>query len=132
VSINTRVRATSETFINDVEVQHRRHQSCLIREVASQLYVPTLLTPASSHQLCFHIVCCGEKISTLTNYPVVSLLGTRVDGTSAEVVTKRNELELFATTRPESDLSAITGIWAPMDMGKNVCQRQEDQASSLR
>ena len=101
VSVKTRVGTTSETFMDDVEVQHRRHRSCLIREVASQLYVPTLLTPASSRLLRFHFVCYAEKVSDLINYPVVSLLGTGVDGTSAEVVTKRNELELFATTSRE-------------------------------
>jgi hypothetical protein len=45
---------------------------------------------------------CGTKdISDLINRPVVSLLGTRVGGTSAEVVTKRIYLELFATTTRE-------------------------------
>ena len=42
MSIKTRVRVTSETFMGDVEVQHRGHRVRLIREVASQLDVPTL------------------------------------------------------------------------------------------
>ncbi len=105
MSIKTRVRATSEAFVGDAEVQHQRHRARGIREVASQLDVPTLLTPASSHLLRFHFVCCAEKVSKLINRPVVSLLGTRVGGTSAEVVTKSIELELFATTSGERLLS---------------------------
>jgi len=31
-----------------------------------------------------------------------------------------------------TDFSAITGIWAPIDVEKNVCQRLADQHSSLR
>ena len=31
-------------------------------------------------------MCCAKKVSKLVNHPVVSLLGTRVSGTSAEVV----------------------------------------------
>jgi hypothetical protein len=74
-----------------------------LREVTSQLDVPTLLTPASSHLLRFHFVCCAEKVSALTNRPVVSLLllGTRVGGTSAEVVPMRIDLKLPATASRE-------------------------------
>ena len=73
--------------MGDVKVQHQRDRR--IREVVIQLDVPTFLTPASSHLLCFHFVCCAKEVSDLINLPVVSLLGTRVGGTSAEVVTKR-------------------------------------------
>ena len=85
----------------DTEVQHQRHRTPHIREVTSKLDVPTLLTPASSHLLRFHFVCCAEKVSDLTNLPVVSLLGTRVGGTSAEVVPKRIDLKLPATASRE-------------------------------
>ncbi len=105
MSIKTRVRVTSETFMGDVEVQHQRHRTRLIREVVSQLDVPTLLTPASSQLLRFHFECCAEKVSDLINRPFVSLLGIRVGGTSTEMVTKRIELELFATTIRERLLS---------------------------
>jgi hypothetical protein len=91
--------------VGDEEVQHQRHRTRHIREVTSQLDVPTLLTPAPDHLLCFHFVCCVEKVSDLINHPVVSLLNTRVVGTSAEVVTKIIELELFATTNRERLLS---------------------------
>jgi hypothetical protein len=43
-------------------------------KVASQLDVPALLTPASSHLLRFDFMCCAEKVSDLINRPVVSLL----------------------------------------------------------
>ncbi len=39
------------------------------------------------------------------------------------------ETDLFLFT---SGFSAMTGIWAPMDMAKKVCQRLANQASSLR
>ncbi len=63
MSIKTRVRTTSKTVLGDVEVQHQRHRSRRIHEVASQLDVPTLLTPAPNHLLRFHFVCCAEKVS---------------------------------------------------------------------
>jgi hypothetical protein len=72
----------------DPKVQHQRHWTRRIREVASKLDVPTMMTPASRDLLHFHFVCCAEKVSDLTNHPVVSLLSTRVGSTSAEVVTK--------------------------------------------
>ena len=63
--------------------------------------VPTSLTPDPSHLLRFHFVCCAKEVSDLISRPVVSLLGTRVGGTSGEVVTKRIYLELLATTTGE-------------------------------
>ena len=87
--------------MSDAYVQHQRHRTRHIREVTSQVDVPTLLTLASSHLLRFHFVCCAEKVSDLTNLPVVSLLGTRVGGTSAEVVPKRIDLKLPATASRE-------------------------------
>jgi hypothetical protein len=66
-----------------------------------------------------------EKIRDLINHPDVNLLDTRVGGTSAEIVTKRIELELFATTRREwfLNISVITGIWVPMDVSKKKSVR---------
>ncbi len=87
--------------MGDAEVHHQRHRTRRIREIGSQLNVPTSLTPAPNHLLHFHFVCGTKDISDLINRPVVSLLGTRVGGTSAEVVTKRIYLELFATTTRE-------------------------------
>jgi hypothetical protein len=72
-----------------------------LREVTSQLDVPTSLTPAPSHLLRIHFVCCAKEVSDFINRPVVRLLGTRVGGTSAEVVTKRIYLQLLATTSRE-------------------------------
>ena len=48
-----------------------------VREITSQLDVPTFLTPVSDYLLFFHFVCCVEKVTDLINLPVVSLLDTR-------------------------------------------------------
>ena len=72
-----------------------------IREVTSQLNVPTSLTPAPCHLLRFHFVGCAKEVSNLINRPVLSLLGTRVGGTSAEVVPQSIDLKLPATSSRE-------------------------------
>jgi hypothetical protein len=73
----------------NAEVQHQRHWARRIREVTSQLNVPTMLTPASSHLLLpFYFMCCAKEVSDLINRPGVGLFGTRVGSTSTEVVTK--------------------------------------------
>ena len=51
--------------------------------------------PAFNHLLCFN---CAEKVSKLINLPVVSLLGTRVCGTSTEMITQSIYLKFPATT----------------------------------
>ena len=76
----------------DQEVQHQSHRTRHIREITSQFDIPTSLTPAFNHLLCFHFVGCPKEVINLTNRPVVSLLGTRVVCTSAEVVPKRIDL----------------------------------------
>ncbi len=86
MSINTKVRTTPESVVGDAEVYHQRHRTRRICKVTSQLDVPTSLTSVSSHLLSFHFVCCDKEFHELLNYPVVILLGTRVVGTSAEVV----------------------------------------------
>ena len=78
-----------------------------------------MLTPVFNHLLCFHFVCCAKKVSELINHPVVCLFGTRVGGTRVKVVTKSVYLKL-PTTR---EFSGITGIRAPMEVEKNVCER---------
>jgi hypothetical protein len=82
----SKVRTTPESVVGDVEVYHQRHRTRRICEVTSQLDVPTSLTSVSSHQLSFRFVCCEKEVNELLNCPVVILLGTRVVGTSAEVV----------------------------------------------
>jgi hypothetical protein len=44
VSVKIRVRATSETVVGDVEVQHQRHRTRHVRKVDIQLYIPTMST----------------------------------------------------------------------------------------
>jgi hypothetical protein len=65
-----------------------------MRELASQLDVPTSLTPTPSHLLRFHFVGCAKEVSNLINHPVVSL-------TSAEVVPNCIDLKLPATASRE-------------------------------
>ena len=96
VSVNTRVRATAKTVVGDAEIQHQRHRTRHNREITSQFDVPTSPTPAPSHLLRFHFVGCAKEVSNLMNRPVVSPLGNRVCGTSAEVVPECINLKLPA------------------------------------
>jgi len=107
--------------------------------VTKQLDVPTIMSPAFRHLLCFHFVCCskkirGQRIDQPVNRPVVSLLGTRVGGTSTEMITKTPRVPNCNFLQPQAvrGVSTITRIWSPMVVTKNVCQRLADHASSLR
>ena len=88
VSINTRVRSTSESVVGDTEVQSQRHRTHRVREVTRQLDVPTSLTPHASHLLCFYFVGCTKEVRNLINLPVVNLFDTRVGGTGANMIVK--------------------------------------------
>jgi len=57
-----------------------------------------MMTPGFNHLLCFNFVGCAEKVSELINRPVVSLLGTRVFGTSTAMITQSIYLEFPVTT----------------------------------
>jgi hypothetical protein len=71
--------------MSNVKVHHQRHWTSRIREIVSQLNVPTILTPDSSHLLmCFHFMCSVKEVDELMNHPVVVLLITRVGGTSVD------------------------------------------------
>jgi hypothetical protein len=50
-------------------------------------------------------MCCAEKVSQLLNRPVMSLFGTRMSGTSTEMVSHRIQLKLPATS-DDRDLGA--------------------------
>jgi hypothetical protein len=71
-----------------------------------------MLTPAFNLLLCFDLVRYAKKVNKLINHPVVSLLGTRMGGTSTEMITQCIYLKLSATTnrkrllRNHWDLSA--------------------------
>jgi len=108
--VSTRVRATSPTLMCDAQVQHQRHRTRRVREVTSQLNVPTSLTPDPSHLLRFRFVCCAKEVIDFINHPVVSLLGTRVGGTSAEVV-PRGSIWNVLQPQVKSGISARSGIW---------------------
>ncbi len=66
----------------------------------------TLLIPRFNDLLCFDSMCGAEKVSDLIN--------------------------LFLQPQVASGFSGITGIWAPMEVEKNFCQRLADQVSSRR
>ncbi len=85
--------------MGDVEIHHRRHRTRRIREVTRQFDVLTSLTPVPIHLLRFHFVGFAKEVSNLIIRPVVSLLGTRVGGTSTEVVPQWIDLKLPTTTR---------------------------------
>ena len=104
VSINTRVRATSESVMGDAEVQHQRHRARLVREVTRELDVPTSLTPAPNHPLRLSPVGCPKEVRQLLNRPVVSLFGSRVSSTGCHMVAKSVNVEPFATTGRERKL----------------------------
>jgi hypothetical protein len=66
VSIKTRVRATCKSFVEDPEIHHQRHRTRRgIREVTTELDVPTSLTTAPSHLWCSYFVCCVKEVSDL-------------------------------------------------------------------
>ena len=99
MSINTRVRTTSESVVGDVEIHHQRDRTHRIREVTSQLNVPTSLTPDPRHLLRFYFVGCAKEVRNLINQPVVILVGSGMGSTGANMVDKRVYHELFATNR---------------------------------
>ncbi len=61
MSIKIKVRATSETVVGDVEIQHQRDRARRVRKVGSQLKTPTIPTPAFSSCVVFWLyVLCGK------------------------------------------------------------------------
>ncbi len=91
--------------MGDAEVHHQRHRTRRVREVTSQLDVPTSLTPAPNHLLRLYFVGCAKEVSKLINRPVVSLFGTRVSGTGANMIAESVNDKLFATTSRERKLT---------------------------
>ncbi len=69
--VKTRVSATSETVVGDVEIQHQRHRARRVRKVGRQLNIPTMPTPAVSYVSHCHGMCRAEEVSNLVNHPVV-------------------------------------------------------------
>jgi hypothetical protein len=57
-----------------------------------------MMTPVFNHLLCCNFVCCAKKVSKLINHPVVSLLDTRVSGTSTEMIAQCVYPKLPTTT----------------------------------
>ena len=86
------------------EVHHQRHRTRHVREVTSQVDVPTTLTPAPDHLLRFYFVGCAKEVIKLINLPVVSLFGNRVSGTCTNMITENVNGEPFVTTNRERKL----------------------------
>jgi hypothetical protein len=57
-----------------------------------------MLTPVFNHLMCFNFVPRVKKVNKLISLPVVSLLDTRIGGTSTEMITQYIYLKLSATT----------------------------------
>jgi len=70
----------------DTEIQYQRHRSHRICQISRSFDVTAIVTSVFNHLLCFNFTCCAKKVSKLINRPVVSLLGTRVSGTSTEMI----------------------------------------------
>jgi hypothetical protein len=90
--------------VGDAEIQHQRHRTLRIREVTSQLDVPASLTPAPCHLLRFYFVGGAKEVSNLINRPVVSLFGSGMGSTGADMIAKNINSKLFATTSREWQL----------------------------
>ena len=110
--------------MGDAEVQHQRHRARRVREVTREHDVPTSLTPAPNHLLRFYFVGCAKEVSNLINRPVVSLFGSRVNGTGCHMA--RGEESLLEDNRPglisemRSDLTQSTHGLIPEDPPRSV------------
>ena len=102
--IKTRVRGTSPALVFDTQVQHQWHRSRNIRQVGSQLDVATSLIPALNHLLSLYPMWCVKQVSELLDCPMVSLFGSGMDSTGANMIVKNITDRLFATTSREWQL----------------------------
>jgi hypothetical protein len=79
VSVKVRVRTTSETVVDDVEIQHHRHRTHRVHKIDRQINIPTMSTPAFSYVLlCLDLMCCPEKVSQLINHPGIASTSDRL------------------------------------------------------
>ncbi len=51
MSIKTRVRVTTETVVDDTDIQQQRYRDRRVRKVTHQINIPEMSTPAFSHVL---------------------------------------------------------------------------------
>jgi hypothetical protein len=84
--------------VGDAEIQQQRHRARRVGKEGRQLNIPTMSPPAFNYVLRLDCMRCAEKVSQLLNRPVMSLFGTRMSGTSTEMVSHRIQLKLPATT----------------------------------
>ncbi len=87
----------SSCFINNTEIQDQRHRTWHIYHVSYQFDVTTMMTPVFNHLVGLGFLCCVKKVTKLIDRPVVSLLGTRMDGTSTEMITQNIYLKLVSS-----------------------------------
>ncbi len=102
MSITSRVRATSKSFVGDVEIQHQTHRTQRIRvTVRRSTRCPHITDPTPRHLLSFIPMGCVKEVSDLINHPVVSLFGSGMDNTGANMIDKSIKGIFFATTSRE-------------------------------
>ena len=83
MAIKKRVRATPPTLVRDAQVEDQGHRPRSISQVGCELNVSTPL----------------KQVSNLLNRPVMSLLGSRMGGTRANMITKVIKSQFFGTSR---------------------------------
>ncbi len=108
---------------------HRPRSISSISKVGCELDVSTPLTPAPGHLLCLYFVGCEKQVSNLLNNPVMGLLGFRMGGTCANMITRASRAN-FLQLQVEGGNAAIARICAPTASAKKVCHRLADQDSS--
>jgi hypothetical protein len=62
VSIKIKVRDTSETVVDDVQIHHQRHRTRRVRKVDSQVNIPKMSTRDCIYVSRFHYMCCTEEV----------------------------------------------------------------------
>jgi hypothetical protein len=135
VSINIKVRPTSEVFMGDVKVHRQRDRARRIREVARQLDVPTSLTPVPSHLLHFHLCGLCERGQQFDQPPSREPSWHPSGWYTCRGGHQEHLSETSCNHKPREAFpqGAVTsGIWASTEVVKKVCQRLADQDSSLR
>ena len=131
MAIKKRVRATPPTLVSDEQVEDQgaqapQHQPGRLRARCLHTADPGSRPPVVS-------LLCGlcETGQQFAQPPSMGLLGSRMGGTCANMITKGIKSKLLQPL-VEGGNAAIAGICAPTASAKKVCHRLADQDSSLR
>ncbi len=68
------ISTTTNPIVNNTEIQHQRHRTCLIWQISYQFDVTTMMTPVFNHLVGLDFVRCVKKVIKLINHPVVRFL----------------------------------------------------------